>query len=152
MKKGKQPLPRMLVSACFCGVSCRYDGGASSIPKFLRLAEEGLALPVCPEIAGGLFVPRTPCEILEGRVISRAGKDFTEAYARGAASVLEEALRYGIDVAILKEKSPSCGSAFVYDGSFTGKLVPGEGITAALLRRNGIAVWSEATVPPDFFW
>lgn len=101
-------------------------------------------MPICPECLGGLPVPRSPCELCpDGRVISREGKDCTRAYLSGAQQVLELCLKNGITCAILKENSPSCGSQFVYDGSFSGRKIPGQGITAALLRQNGIRVLNE---------
>lgn len=139
--------PHYLISACLCGVCCRYDGSSFSIDRFVRLAENGLALPVCPELLGGLIVPRPPCELSGGRVISKDGDDLTEDFLRGAQRTLELALKHQIRYVIFKERSPSCGCGTVFDGSFSGCLVPGEGVATALLRQYGITVFSEETAP-----
>lgn len=141
------PLPRYLISACLCGVCCRYDGSASGSERFAHLAANGLALPVCPELLGGLPVPRPPCELRGGRIFTRDGEDRTTAFLHGARQTLELALSHRVWYAIFKERSPSCGCAMVFDGSFTGLLVPGQGVTTALLRHNGITVMSEETAP-----
>ena len=140
------PVP-LLVSACLCGEACRYDGGANAHPVFTRLRESGMVVPVCPEVLGGLPVPREPCERIGERVVSRAGEDVTAAFVAGAEKTLEIALRTGARVAVLKERSPSCGSSAVYDGTFRKSTVPGQGITTELLRRNGITVFSEEYFP-----
>jgi uncharacterized protein YbbK (DUF523 family) len=106
----------------------------------MALAEEHTLVPVCPEIYGGLPTPRLPGEKRGGRVYDKSGADVTEPYARGAEAALAFAKLAGCEVAVLKERSPSCGSGMVYDGSFSGKLVPGDGLTAALLKENGIKV------------
>lgn len=134
--------PRYLVSACLCGVCCRYDGTAFS-DRFARMAESGLALPVCPELLGGLPVPRPPCELQGDRICTLDGDDRTEAFVRGARRTLELAHEHQVRCAIFKERSPSCGCETIFDGSFTGILVPGQGLTTALLRQNGITVMSE---------
>lgn len=131
------------VSACLCGFNCRYDGKSKPNERIKALYEEGRALPVCPEQLGGLKTPRTPCEIVGGRVVSSDGEDRTEAYLSGSRKVLEICQKYSIKKAILKQNSPSCGSSHVYDGTFSGTLVPGEGCTTALLRKNGIEVCGE---------
>lgn len=140
----------MLVSACLAGRACRFDGSASSDSEVARLMAEGRAVLVCPEVDGGLGTPRPPAEIVGGdgvdvlagraRVVTEAGDDVTDAYLRGAERALEEARRVGATRAILKARSPSCGKGAVYDGSFTRSLAPGDGVTAALLRANGIDV------------
>lgn len=138
----------ILVSACLAGIPCRYDGGSSPDPEIQRMVAEGLAVPICPEVAGGLSIPRTPAEIqggdgrdvLEGKakVINRDGVDVTEAFLRGAFKALALARKLGVIKAILKAHSPSCGVRFIHDGSFTGALREGMGITAALLWKEGI--------------
>jgi len=140
--------PRFLISACLCGIPCRYDGTASASPLFSTLAAAGIALPLCPEIMGGLEIPRPPCEMRYGNVFSRCGRNVTEEFSCGAQKILEIAEHYGVEGAILKERSPSCGSAIIYDGTFSGIRIPGEGVTAALLRKHGITVWSEESFPP----
>ena len=135
--------PKILVSACLAGIPCRYDGKSTPVPEIVRLVEEGLAVPFCPECAGGLETPRTPAEISGGRVLTRDGRDVTEAFEAGAVLAAAAAKEHGIVTAVLKSKSPSCGSGEIYDGSFTGRLVPGEGVTARALREAGINVITE---------
>lgn len=135
--------PLYLVSACLCGIACRYDGRSTGVEKLVRLCDAGLGLAVCPEVAGGLLVPRAPCELQFGRAVTGAGLDCTPEYQKGAQYALELAQRHGITRAILKEKSPSCGSSLIYDGTFNRNLIEGEGLTTAWLRRHGIMVFSE---------
>lgn len=131
------------VSACLCGFPCRYDGKSKPDERIKALYEEGRALPVCPEKLGGLKTPRTPCEIIDGRVISSDGEDRTNEYLLGSQKVLELCKKHGIKKAILKQNSPSCGSTHIYDGTFSGTLIEGEGCLTALLRKNGIEVTGE---------
>lgn len=131
------------VSACLCGFPCRYDGKSKPDERIKALYEEGRALPVCPEKLGGLTTPRTPCEIINGRVISSDGEDRTNEYLLGSQKVLELCKKHGIKKAILKQNSPSCGSSHIYDGTFSGTLIEGEGCLTALLRKNGIEVTGE---------
>lgn len=133
----------VLVSACLAGQACRYDGTAAPHPEVERLVALGLAVAVCPEEMGGLATPREPCEMIAGRVICPSGRDVTEAFRSGARQCLEIARRKGCERAILKARSPSCGSGRIYDGTFSRRLVPGDGVLAALLKENGIAVVSE---------
>jgi uncharacterized protein YbbK (DUF523 family) len=142
-----------LVSVCLLGICTRYDGGCCPVSQLIQLAARGLAVPLCPEVAGGLPVPRPPAEIVGGdgqavldgqaRVLTIDGEDVTGAFLAGARQALETAQRLGIRQAVLKEDSPSCGCGRIYDGTFSGHLVPGQGVTAALLQRNGITVLSE---------
>ncbi len=134
----------ILVSACLLGVPCRYDGCAQSNERLLTLIGSHALIPVCPEQLGGLPTPRPPAERREDRVVTRSGEDVTEAFAQGAHETLRLAQLFGCRAAILKANSPSCGCGRIYDGSFTGKLVSGEGMTAALLKENGLAVVTEA--------
>ena len=131
------------VSACLCGFPCRYDGKSKPDERIKALYEEGRALPVCPEKLGGLTTPRTPCEIINGRVVSSDGEDRTNEYLLGSQRVLELCKKHGIKKAILKQNSPSCGSTHIYDGTFSGTLIEGEGCLTALLRKNGIEVTGE---------
>ena len=131
------------VSACLCGFPCRYDGKSKPDERIKALYEEGRALPVCPEKLGGLKTPRTPCEIINGRVISSDGEDRTNEYLLGSQRGLELCKKHGIKKAILKQNSPSCGSTHIYDGTFSGTLIEGEGCLTALLRKNGIEVTGE---------
>ena len=141
MKNSQQP--RLLISACLCGQRCRYDGGGFDLPALRRLADSGAALPFCPECAGGLPTPRTPCEIAGGQVLARDGRDCTAEYRQGAALALELCRRYGLTAAILKDGSPSCGVTRIYDGTHTGRRIPGQGVTARLLAQEGIALYTE---------
>lgn len=134
---------KIIVSACLTGVNCRYDGNSKPCGAVTALRKKYRLIPVCPESLGGLQIPRSPSEILDGRVYSSDGGDVTENFVRGAEKVLEIARKKGCTKAVLKERSPSCGSCEVYDGTFSGKTVSGKGITAALLEENGIEVISE---------
>ena len=137
---------RILVSACLLGVCCRYDGQSKACPAVLKLLNDHELIPVCPEQLGGLPTPRPPAEIQGDRVINREVIDVTAQYKKGAeeAARLFQLLR--CDCAILKARSPSCGCGEVYDGSFSGTLVPGDGITAQALKRLGIRVLTEETL------
>ena len=134
----------ILVSACLLGCPCRYDGTAKADPRVLALMERHTLIPVCPEQLGGLPTPRLPSERREGGVFDRGGKNVTPQYRQGAEEVLRLARLYGCTHAVLKERSPSCGSGQIYDGSFSHVLVPGSGVAAALLAQNGITVLGES--------
>jgi uncharacterized protein YbbK (DUF523 family) len=139
-----------LVSACLAGVPCRYDGQARGREEIAALVGSGEARVFCPEALGGLKIPREPSEIVGGdgfdvldgraRVMSRDGRDVTAEFVRGAQAVLELCRKTGADEVLLKSKSPSCGVGKIYDGTFTGMLRQGCGVTAALLKRNCIKV------------
>ncbi len=140
----------ILVSACLCGVHCRYDGKAKPDEEIIALLRAGKAIPVCPEQLGGLPVPRLPAEILAGdgeavlngaaRVYNRSGQDVTEAFVMGAEETLLIARLSGAEKAILKANSPSCGAGVIYDGTFSGSTRAGDGVASALLKKNGIEV------------
>lgn len=130
----------MIVSACLAGLPCRYDGKARLCAEVMELVRAGKAIPLCPEQLGGLPTPRPPCELLDGRVVDAQGTDRTQEYRRGAEAVLTAARMYGATQALLQKRSPSCGSGWIYDGTFSKKLVQGDGITARLLAENGIQV------------
>ncbi|MFC4913390.1 DUF523 domain-containing protein [Actinomadura gamaensis] len=170
-------MERILVSSCLLGRPVRYDGAAKPVADALfdRWRAEGRLVAVCPEIAGGLPVPRPPAELTgaptrtllpltvlpassdasatnrgagdRARVVTASGEDVTDEFVRGALVALDTARRADARIAILKESSPSCGSHRVYDGTFTGTSVPGEGVTAALLSSAGIRVFSEDELP-----
>ena len=131
-----------IVSACLAGYRVRYDGNTVPNQEIVTLMQQGKAIPVCPEMLGGLPCPRTPSErTADGtRVLMRDGTDVTEAFQRGAAETLRMAKLYGCTHAILKARSPSCGCGTIYDGTFSGTLKTGDGVTAALLKENGITV------------
>lgn len=136
---------KVLVSACLLGVPCRYDGKSKPCEAVRALGDAYELIPVCPEVLGGLPTPRVPSERCgeTETVINREGNDVTEAYRRGAEKALRIAQENGCTVAILKEKSPSCGSGRIYDGTFSGTLRAGDGVTAELLKRHGIRVLGE---------
>ena len=137
-------MKNVLVSACLLGVACRYDGKEKTNKTVIELKENYNLIPVCPEILGGLPTPRDPAEIKGNRVVSKEGVDVTEEYLRGGGETLKIAKLLNIKKAILKENSPSCGWGYIYDGSFEGKLVEGNGITSKILVENGIEVYGES--------
>ena len=141
----KKPL---LISACLLGLACRYDGERKPMDKALldALMERWQLIPVCPEQLGGLATPRTPAERQGDRVVSAAGRDVTAQYRLGAAQACALCRLFGCKDALLKERSPSCGSGKVYDGSFTGTLTAGDGVTAAALKARGIRVYGESEI------
>jgi uncharacterized protein YbbK (DUF523 family) len=143
----------VLVSACLAGVPTRFDGTGTHDDLVHRLVAEDRAVLVCPEVDGGLGTPRPPAEIVGGdghdvlagraRVMTKDGVDVTEAYVSGARAALAAAQKAGATAAILKSRSPSCGSGQIYDGTHTRTLRPGEGVTVALLRSSGLTVFSD---------
>jgi uncharacterized protein YbbK (DUF523 family) len=145
-----QEVMMMIVSACLIGINCKYSGGHNYRDTIALLVRDGKAIPVCPEQLGGLETPRPPVELVGGdgagvldgkcRAMTHDGNDRTGAFIRGAEETLTIARLCGAECAILKAKSPSCGFGKIYDGSFTGKLREGNGVTAELLARNGINV------------
>ncbi len=136
-------MERILVSACLLGLKVRYDGKEKTNEELVEKIKDYDFIPVCPEIFGGLSTPRVPAEIRENKVINKEGIDVTSNYNRGAEEVLKLAKKFNIKRVVLKSKSPSCGKGKVYDGSFSGNLVDGFGVTAKLLMDNGIEVLSE---------
>ncbi|MDF2906225.1 MAG: hypothetical protein K0R34_1546 [Herbinix sp.] len=133
-----------LVSACLAGVNCRYDGKGSVNEKVLELVNQGLAIPVCPEQLGGLTTPRISCELVgDKKVVNKEGTDRTEEFMLGAERTLLIAKALGVNKAIMKSKSPSCGCGQIYDGTFSGTLIPGNGVAVSLLLKNGIEVITE---------
>lgn len=133
---------KLLVSACLLGINCKYSGGNNRLPEAEALAARFELVPVCPEQLGGLPTPRPCAERVGERVINRAGEDVTAAFRLGAERTAEIARSGGVRRALLQERSPSCGSAQIYDGAFTGALVPGKGVTAELLEARGVTVYS----------
>ncbi len=138
--------PRVLVSACLLGAACRYDGKSQALEGLQALLERCEPIPLCPEQLGGLPTPRTPSERRGGRVISRDGADVSEAFTRGAEEALRLSRLLDVKVALLKARSPSCGSREIYDGSFAGRTIPGRGVTAEALMAAGIAVYDESAL------
>ena len=138
------PKKPILVSACLLGAACRYDGRDNAVDEIMVLGKRYPLIPVCPEQLGGLPTPRTPAERLGGEVVTRDGAVVTDAFARGAAQACRLAELFGAERALLKARSPSCGAHAVYDGSFSGRVVPGSGVTAQALRDMGVAVYDES--------
>jgi len=132
-----------LVSACLAGIKCKWDGEAKPCQKIIDLVKKGKAIPVCPEQLGGLTTPRKPAEKKGEQVFTNDGDDVTSYFKKGAEETLRIAKLFNCDEAILKQKSPSCGCGKIVDGSFTGNLIKGDGITTKLLKENGIKVISE---------
>ena len=143
----------VLVSACLAGRACRYDGAANPDDEVARLVAEGRAVLVCPEEDGGLGTPRPPAEIVGGdghdvldgtaKVVTRGGADVTDAYVKGARLALAAAREAGATEALLKARSPSCGRGAIYDGSFSRTIRTGDGVTVALLAREGVRIRTE---------
>ena len=136
-------MANILVSACLLGIECRYKGDGCLCEGIKALAERHTLIPVCPEQLGGLATPRPPAERQGDKVLNREGQDVTEAYALGAQRALRIARLNHVSAAVMKAKSPSCGSGRVYDGTFSGRLIPGDGVCAQALKQAGIAVFSE---------
>jgi uncharacterized protein YbbK (DUF523 family) len=142
-----------LISACLCGINCKYNGESNINPLYWELLRQGGFIPVCPEQLGGLPTPRSACEIVGGTgedvingdapVLTADGRDLTDWFLRGARETLRIAIQTGVDGVVLQSRSPSCGHGMIYDGTFTGKLIAGHGVTAALLKKNGIKVWND---------
>ena len=133
----------IIVSACLAGINCNYKGENKENEKIVKLVSEGKAIPICPEQLGGLTTPRMPAEIIENRVITKDNIDVTNSFEMGAYEVLNICKKYNCTKAILKAKSPSCGCGIIYDGSFNGELINGDGITTKLLKKHGIEVCTE---------
>ena len=145
---------KILVSRCLLGQAVRYDAGShGTYTQLQQWQAEGRVVPLCPEVAGGLSVPRAPAEIAGGqgglvldglaRVLTDGGEDVSPAFLAGAAEAVRLIQEHGIRVAVLKARSPSCGNLHNYDGSFSGRKVPGQGVTAAALQRLGVQLFNE---------
>ena len=152
----------ILISACLAGRNVKYNGGNNAVPWLCRWIEchKEQVLLVCPEVLGGLPIPRLPAEIQfrepdsgeflkNRRVVNKAGEDVTEQFRLGAEKVLEMVNKYHIAVAIMKANSPSCSGFYIYDGTFSGTRIKGQGITAALLMEHGVKVYSEKNLTPE---
>lgn len=135
---------KVLVSACLLGMPCRYDAKAKNHPAVIALGYDWV--PICPEVAGGLGTPRPPAEIVGGLVKTIEGQDVTREYLLGAEEALRLVATHQIELAILKARSPACGSGQVYDGSFSRRLRSGDGVCAAALKRAGVKVISEEEI------
>lgn len=137
---------RLLISACLLGCRCRYDGASKAQPLAAALAERYELVPVCPEQLGGLATPRPPAERRGDRVITETGADVTAQYRRGAEEALALYQMLGCDAAVLKERSPSCGHGQIYDGTFTGTVTCGDGVTSELLAQHRVPVYRETQI------
>lgn len=140
----------ILVSACLLGVNCRYDGRSQFATPLLPLLKTHTLIPICPEQLGGLPTPRIPAERIDEQIFTKSGQNVTSQFIQGAEETLKLAQLYNCKLAILKERSPSCGAKQIYDGSFSGKLINGMGVTAALLIENGIKVIGESEITTYF--
>lgn len=134
---------KVLVSACLLGVNCKYNGENNENAKVLKYVENKEVIPVCPEIMGGLSTPRDPSERVGEKVLSNKGKDVTENYQRGATETVNLAKKLNVKKAILKARSPSCGNKEIYDGTFSKTKTKRDGVTAEMLKKNGIIVLTE---------
>lgn len=139
-------MENLLISACLLGIACRYDGKSVKGVDVDALRKKYNLIPVCPEIYGGLPTPRTPSERQGEKTMMKDGTDVTENYLRGARIAYELCLEFDCKKALLKERSPSCGSGKIYDGSFSGTLVDGDGVTSEYLKSFGISVFGESEV------
>ena len=133
-------------SACLLGINCRYDGQIIPNDKVIELAKREILIPVCPEQLGGLSTPREPAEQKGNKVVTKSGTNVTRNFTEGAKQVLKLAKLFGIKEAILKQESPSCGCGRIYDGTFSNKLIRGDGVTTLLLKKNKIKVITEEDV------
>ena len=133
----------ILVSACLAGQYCRWDGGTNTIPEIKTLVDSGQAVPVCPELLGGLTTPRKPSERHGDRIVNNAGEDVTAQFIKGAEAALRICQEKGCRLAVLKSRSPSCGKGLIHNGLFDGGLCPGDGAAAEMLMKNGIRVLTE---------
>jgi uncharacterized protein YbbK (DUF523 family) len=135
----------ILVSACLLGIYCRYDGRCETDERVMALSRDHVLIPVCPEQLGGLPTPRAAVELLDGRAVTRDGADLTEAFERGVGQAMRVAGLTGARVAVLQPRSPSCGRGIIYDGTFSGTRVEGDGVLAQALAARGVTL----LVPDD---
>ena len=150
----------LAVSACLCGINTRYDGGNSLNGRILKLLESGIVVPFCPEQLGGLGTPRLPCEIYGGDgsdvidgsaiIINQKKQNLTDKFLKGAHESIKVCKMCNIKTAVLKSRSPSCGFGEIYDGSFTGSKISGNGVTAEIFRRNDIKVFTEEEIDDNY--
>ena len=137
---------KLLISACLLGRNCKYNGGNNYTPLVEALKARYDLVPVCPECFGGLAIPHGPSERVGDKVLSKSGEDVTEPFRRGAEKTLAAAIQQGVTRAVLKERSPSCGCGSIYDGTFTGTVVPGNGVAAELLLSRGVVIYGESRI------
>jgi len=141
----EKALKKVLISGCLYGDLVRYDGKPVDFkePLFLKWKEEGRLIPFCPEVFGGLEVPRSDCQRRGDKVFNRLGEDVTEEFIKGSREAVRIAKENDIAFAIMKERSPTCGSSIIYDGTFSGNRIPGEGVAVEMLRKQGFLVFNE---------
>ena len=132
-----------IVSACLAGVKCRWNGEAKPCQKVIELIQRNEAIPVCPEFLGWLSIPRSAAEQKDGRVLTQNGEDVTEQFEKWAEEAMRIAKLTNCNEAIMKSKSPSCGSGKIYDGTFSKNLIAGDGVFTRLLKKNNIKVFTE---------
>jgi len=136
-------MEKILVSACLCGQKTRFDGKDNPFPFIEKLKRHYDVVPFCPEVEGGLPLLREPCEIVNNSVLSESGKDYTKEYIEGAKKAVSLCHFFGIKIAILKDRSPSCGSRTIHDGSFKNNMIEGLGLTARALIADGVKVYAD---------
>ena len=134
----------ILISACLLGINCRYDGKSNKLDGIEELMSKHTFIPICPEQLGGLKTPRVAAEIKDNKVVNKDLEDVTEEFEKGASEALKFAKLYNCKYAILKERSPSCGNGRIYDGTFSKTLIDGDGVTAKLLKENGLEIIGES--------
>lgn len=134
---------KIIVSACLLGECCKYNGGHNACDKVISYVQDKEVIKICPEVMGGLSIPRIPCERIEKKVINQQGEDKTYEFYKGAELSLALAKKHDVKKAILKAKSPSCGKGKIYDGTFSGTLVDGNGVCVDLFLENGIQILTE---------
>ena len=141
-------MEKLLISACLAGENCKYSGGNNFIGEtaLASLGDKYELVSVCPEVMGGLSVPRIPCERIGARVMNERGEDVTAQFKAGAELTADICERQGVKKALLKEKSPSCGSGRIYDGTFSHTVIAGDGVTAQRLRALGVALYGESEI------
>ena len=139
-------MEKILVSACLLGINCRYDDTNNYNEKVIKYIKDKEVIPICPEIMGGLSTPRIPAEIVFDKVINKDNVDVTDNFNKGANEVLKLCKLLGCKKALLKAKSPSCGVGLIYDGTFSKKLISGDGFTTRVLKENNIEVLTEEDI------
>ena len=137
---------KLLISACLLGHNCKYNGGNNYTPLVEELKAKYDLIPVCPEAFGLLPIPHEPSERVGERVLSKSGKDVTAAFQKRAEKTLTIARAENVKLAVLKERSPSCGCGSIYDGTFTGTVAPGNGVAAELLAADGVRIYGESRI------
>ena len=135
---------RIAVSACLLGENCKYNGGNNYSEKLIKFVEGHEVIPVCPEVLGGLSIPREPAEIVDGAVRRRDGTSVDEEFRKGAEEALNIIKQKQAELVILQSRSPSCGVGRIYDGTFSGTLIPGDGVFVKILKENGFKVMDVA--------